>query len=117
MVFKHQCRFLSHLFELFRFQKIEDFQAVTMAGFEIAALLDIDKPVERLLPSLYLKFQRCPSFNNQKRRESLESLSPARIRFIRAQVRDAMNLHFYSTEFFEDPEKLKRLDRARNYDL
>ena len=114
MVFKRHCRFLSHLFQLFRFQKIEDFQAVTKAGFEIAALLDIDKPVEQLLPSLYLKFQRCPNFNNQKRRESLESLSPGRIRLIRAQVRDKMNLHFYGVEVFEDPEKLKRLDRARN---
>ena len=53
---KRHRRFLCDVFALFRFEKIDDFQVVTKAGYEICALLDIDaqkRPIDRLLPNLF----------------------------------------------------------------
>ena len=116
---KRHRRFLADVFSIYAFDKIDDFQRVTMAGFEICALLDIDsskRPFDKLLPNLYQKFNRCSNFTDKSQREPLESLSPERIKHIRAQVREKLNLHFYSVEVIEDPEKLRRLDKARIYD-
>ena len=63
------------------------------AGYEICALMDIDKnnrPIDQLLPNLFQKFKRCPVFtikNQDKQtgvdRESVEGMTSGRIKEIR----------------------------------
>ena len=47
---------------------------------------------------------------------SLDELSPEQIEHIRVQVREKINIHFYAIEEINDPEKLQRLNKGKNYD-
>ena len=53
---KRHRKFLFDIYPIFRFASIHDFQVVTQAGYEICALMDIDKnnrPIDQLLPNLF----------------------------------------------------------------
>lgn len=110
--------FLREVYQIFRFASIHDFQIVTNAGYEICALMDIDKvnrPVDDLLPNLWLKFKRADQLKNVPR-EPLDSMSAERIEYVRAKIREVINQNYYSVEQIEDPEKLRRIQKARHYD-